>query len=141
VYLGTDFSGKKHNIISLLLAWFRGLATVADRLNLQTGTEKPFEKNIVGCSLFFLLHILFKDVIIITLGNGVTLRCNDKICTENSKQIFPKKELRSLSANFHIPVSVSDLYIPTIGLPILLQENTCGPILGIYESLTDTMNV
>jgi hypothetical protein len=25
--------------------------------------------------------------------------------------------------NFHIHVSVSDLYIPKIGLPILLQEN------------------
>jgi hypothetical protein len=30
-------------------------------------------------------------------------------------------------------VSVSDLYIPTIGLPILLQE-ICGPILGIFKS-------
>ncbi len=42
---------------------------------------------------------------------------------ENSKQIFPEKELHALSPNFHIHVSVSDLYIPTIGLPILLQEN------------------
>jgi hypothetical protein len=29
-------------------------------------------------------------------------------------------------------VSVSDLYIPTIDLPILLQE-ICGPVLGIYK--------
>ncbi len=36
---------------------------------------------------------------------------------------IPRKELRSLSPNFHIHVSVSNLYIPTIGLPILLQEN------------------
>jgi hypothetical protein len=43
--------------------------------------------------------------------------------TVNSKQIFPEKELRSLSSNFHIHVTVSDLYISTIGLPILLQEN------------------
>jgi hypothetical protein len=57
--------------------------------------------------------------------------------TENSKQIFPKNELRDLSANFHIHVSVSDLYIPKIGLPILLQEKS-GPILGIYKSLTET---
>jgi hypothetical protein len=42
---------------------------------------------------------------------------------ENSKQIFPEKELGSLSLNSYIYVSVSDLYIPTIGLPILLQEN------------------
>jgi hypothetical protein len=42
---------------------------------------------------------------------------------ENSKQKFPEKELRGLSPNFHIHMSVSDLYIHTIGLPILLQEN------------------
>ena len=29
--------------------------------------------------------------------------------------VFPEKELRGLSLNFHIHVSVSDLYIPTIG--------------------------
>jgi|LakMenE01Jun11ns_1017448.scaffolds.fasta_scaffold9151048_1 hypothetical protein len=57
--------------------------------------------------------------------------------TENSKQIFPEKELRSHIPNFHIHVSVSDLYIPTMDLPILLQE-ICGQILGIYKSLTDT---
>jgi hypothetical protein len=34
-------------------------------------------------------------------------------------------------------VSVRDIYILTIDLPILLQE-ICGPILGIYKSLTDT---
>jgi hypothetical protein len=50
--------------------------------------------------------------------------------TESSKQIFPEKELRGHSPNFHIHVSVSDLYIPTIDLPILMQE-ICGPILGI----------
>jgi hypothetical protein len=32
---------------------------------------------------------------------------------------------------------VSDLYIPTIDLLILLQE-ICGPILGIKKMLTDT---
>jgi hypothetical protein len=50
--------------------------------------------------------------------------------TENLKQIFPEKELRGHSPNFHVQVSVSDLYIPTIDLPILLQE-ICGPILVI----------
>ncbi len=34
-------------------------------------------------------------------------------------------------------VPVSDLYIPTIDLPILLQE-IIGPIQVIYKSLTDT---
>jgi hypothetical protein len=37
--------------------------------------------------------------------------------TENSKQILPGKELRGLS------VPISTFCIPTIGLPILLQEN------------------
>jgi hypothetical protein len=32
-------------------------------------------------------------------------------------------KLRGLVPNSYIHVSVSDLYIPTIGLPILLQEN------------------
>jgi hypothetical protein len=43
--------------------------------------------------------------------------------TENSKQIFPEKELPGLRPNFHIHVFGSGLYIPMIGLPILLQEN------------------
>ncbi len=45
-----------------------------------------------------------------------------KTNSENSKQIFQEKELHGHSPNFHIQVSVSDLYIPTIDLPILLQE-------------------
>ncbi len=56
---------------------------------------------------------------------------------ENLKQIFPEKEYRGLSPNFHIHVSVNELYISTMGLPFLLEE-ICGPILGIYKSLTDT---
>ncbi len=42
--------------------------------------------------------------------------------------LFPKQNYNVLSPNFQIPASVSVLYIPRIGLPILLQ-----PIL-----LTDT---
>jgi hypothetical protein len=43
--------------------------------------------------------------------------------TQNSKQTFPEKELLGYSPNFHIHVSVSDLYIPTTDQLILLQEN------------------
>jgi hypothetical protein len=57
--------------------------------------------------------------------------------TENSKQIFPEKELRGYSPSSYIHVSVSDLYIPKIGLPILLQDKG-GLNVGIYRSLTDT---
>jgi hypothetical protein len=45
-------------------------------------------------------------------------------------------ELSGHSPNFHIHVSVSKLYISTIDLPFLLQE-VCGPILGIFKSLTE----
>jgi len=34
-------------------------------------------------------------------------------------------------------VSVSELYIPTMGLPVLPEE-ICRLILGIYKSLKDT---
>ncbi len=43
--------------------------------------------------------------------------------TKNSKHIFPETEMRDPSPNFHIHVSVSDLYIPMIRLPIMLQED------------------
>ncbi len=36
---------------------------------------------------------------------------------------IPKQNYNVLSPNFHIHVSVSDFYIPGIGLPILLQPN------------------
>jgi hypothetical protein len=39
-----------------------------------------------------------------------------------------RKELRGHSPNFHLHVSVSDLYIPTIDLPILLQWTDPGNI-------------
>jgi hypothetical protein len=68
------------------------------------------------------------------------LSCNINLGnTENLKQIIPEKELCGHSPNSYIHVSVSDLYmyIPTIGLPILLQEKG-GPIGRKYRSLKDT---
>ncbi len=72
-----------------------------------------------------------------TVSVGVKRHHAAKNQYQNSKLIFPEKELRGHSPNFHIHVSVSDLYIFTIDLPILLQE-TCGSILGTHKSLTDT---
>ena len=54
------------------------------------------------------------------------------VCTGISLSV-----LLQCSPNFHIHVSVSDFYIPTMDLPILLHE-ICGLILGIYKLLTDT---
>ncbi len=65
---------------------------------------------------------------------GTTLQRQN---AKNLKQIFPEKECRGLCPNFHILVSVSKLYIPTMGLPVLLEE-ICRLILGIYKSLKDT---
>ncbi len=44
-------------------------------------------------------------------------------CKENSIYVFLFWELRGLSSNFHIHVSVGDLYIPRIGPHISLQKN------------------
>ncbi len=71
------------------------------------------------------------------LGSAYTLQRQN---AENLKPIFPEKEYRGLSPNFHIHVSVSELYCmynPTMGLPVLLEE-ICRLILGIYKSLKDT---
>ncbi len=54
--------------------------------------------------------------------------------TENLRNI-PRKGIAQTQSEFpHSCVCVCDLYIPTIDL---LQE-ICGPILGIYKSLTGT---
>ncbi len=57
--------------------------------------------------------------------------------TENLKQIFSEKKLLGVSHNFHIHVSVSDSYIPSSGLHILLQENMGTDFGNIHKSLTD----
>ncbi len=44
-------------------------------------------------------------------------------CIEISISVIPENELCVLSPNFHIHVSVSDLYILTMGPPIFLQQN------------------
>ncbi len=64
------------------------------------------------------------------------LHCKEPI-PKIEKKYSQNKELRGHTPNFHINVSVSDFYIPTIDLPILLQE-ICGLIQDIYKSLTDT---
>jgi hypothetical protein len=59
------------------------------------------------------------------VGQGLRRKCPtlQRHNNKNSKYIFPEKDLRDLSPDFHIDVSRSDLHISTTGLPILLQEN------------------
>jgi hypothetical protein len=57
-------------------------------------------------------------------------------CRENAMYVFPEKKLRGLSPNFHIHVSVSDLYIPRIGFSCMQQNR--HTVVRIYKSLTET---
>jgi hypothetical protein len=50
-------------------------------------------------------------------GDETASPLNAKTLHKKSKKIFPEMKLRGLVPNFHIHVSVSDLYIPMIGLP------------------------
>jgi hypothetical protein len=59
-------------------------------------------------------------------------------CKEIRIYVFPEKELRSLTPNFNIHVSVSDLYIPTRSANLFSCSRIGRPIRGIYKSLTDT---
>ncbi len=71
---------------------------------------------------------------------------NDEVLcyTENtlyrkSEINIPRNETARPRSSFYIHVSVSDLYIPRIGLPILLQPNRQTDPENIYcKSLTDT---
>ncbi len=57
------------------------------------------------------------------LNGYVDLQVVDYTVTENPIYIFPEMKLCGLVPSFYIRVSVSDLYIPGIGLPIWLQQN------------------
>ena len=101
-----------------------GLCSIGRTLKLVSGQTKVIE-------IKYLKKTKCPPLKYITnVGKGYKLQRTN---TEYSKKIFPETELRGHSPNFHIHVSVSDLYISTIDLPVLLQE-LCGPILGIYKS-------
>jgi hypothetical protein len=64
------------------------------------------------CVLFLLLRIWARALGTLTLQ-----------CIENPIYVFPEMNLCCLVPSSYIPVSVSDLYIPRIGLPICPQQN------------------
>jgi hypothetical protein len=45
------------------------------------------------------------------------------LCIKNPIYVFPEMKLRGLVPNSNVHVSVSNLYIPRISPPILLQQN------------------
>jgi hypothetical protein len=55
----------------------------------------------------------------------------------NPTYVFLFWELCCLSPNFHIHVSVSDLYVYSRISPYIFLQQKSRPILEIYKSLTD----
>ncbi len=157
------------------------MAAVVDPDQLRGPQLLPLSSPTVGPSkrMYFLnllnfvnLNNIFIHCVFIAFYAGTGLAhqrfvCVYKICdgemllsslgAKKSIYVFPQKEQRGLSPNFHIHVSVSHLYIPRIGQPIFpaaeyadrLWEYTirtqkhecriwdCGravPVLGIYVS-------
>ncbi len=49
--------------------------------------------------------------------------CSVYIATKISFMYYQKRNCAASSPNFHIHVTVADLYIPRIGPPIFLQQN------------------
>ncbi len=62
---------------------------------------------------------------------------NSLHCNENYIYVFLFWKLRGLNPNFHIHMSVRNLYIPKIG-PHISCRRMGRSIVGIYKSLTDT---
>jgi hypothetical protein len=77
-------------------------------------------------------EVKFYGVVSLLCESGVHVESSSRVLTlqkhntENSKHVVTGKELRGFSPNSYIHDSVSDLYIPLVGLPILLQENRCA---------------
>jgi hypothetical protein len=71
------------------------------------------------CTLYNVHCTLYTVCTVLSVSTIFHVVSTDLHCTENSKQLFPEMKLRaavrSLISNFCIHVSVSDLYIPTIG--------------------------
>jgi hypothetical protein len=87
---------------------------------LRVSPSSAFTNGSVVIQLIFeekkLLQSTFMGFIILNLMAYTALQRKN---AENWKQIFPEKEYRGLSPNFHIHVSVSD---PTMELPFLWTD-------------------
>jgi hypothetical protein len=68
------------------------------------------------------------------LGQGA---CTAKTNCRKFETNITRKGISGPQSQFPHSCVCERIYIPTMGLPFLLEE-ICGPILGIYKSLTDT---
>jgi hypothetical protein len=62
----------------------------------------------------------------------------DLHCRENPIYVLPEKKVRGPSPSFPIHVSVSDLFISTIGPPIFLRHNRQTDLWEYKKLLTET---
>jgi hypothetical protein len=70
-----------------------------------------------------LIFILILKFIGVREGNGgIDSACTAKTKYRNFETNIPRKGISGTQSQFPHDASVRDLYIPTIGLPILLQE-------------------
>jgi hypothetical protein len=70
------------------------------------------------------LLVVVVVVVFVVVFAGKMVKCVFTMhCTENQIYVFTEKELRGLSPNSYIHVSVNDLYISRIGPHIWLQQN------------------
>ncbi len=117
--------------------------------------DQPDGEQVDGCCRSWLLFVFsfpsfpqrvqpaidkyYTTVIYMCLRTSAIDLCTSKRQYRKFEKNIPRKGIARRQSNIHIHLSVSDLYIPRMGLPILLQENTvCGSILRIYKSLTQT---
>ncbi len=124
------------------------LALTARRSNHSVRSHPPVRLDLIHTQLN-LIHQNCKHIILgelwlsdcwcnAAIVKGSIPECYDiQHNTENSKQIFPEKELRGLS-----PISAFmclwEIYIFPCSVCLFCNRKICGPILGIYKSLTDT---
>ncbi len=88
----------------------------------------------VGRKAFALGWLCLYSVKVSLQGMTESIHLANLHCTKNPIYVFPGKELRDLSPNSYIHVSVSDLYILMIGLHIWLQQNRQTDYENIYIS-------
>ncbi len=102
----------------------------------------PYGAHDTNCTFFSSQHKSSTKMALISLARDFstyyTLRTVGLHCNKNPIYLIPEKELYGLSHNFHIHVSVSDLYIPRIAFHIFSCSRICRPMVKIYKSLTDT---
>jgi hypothetical protein len=98
-------------ILSAIICSYTPLMMIKSRLTLFSVVDDTGEQSLISNE--GLARIQYKCLVPIYVFPEMKLRAS----------LFPKQNYNVLSPNFHIHVSMRDLYIAWIGLPTLLQPN------------------